>query len=417
MKYINFLSITFMVTMSIQAQNYVNLRFTSRLPDGSYQALDSVKIINNTRGWEETIYYPDTLLQMLNSTGISEVENHANSIMQNIPNPFKGTTEVSLQLSAQEDVSLALYDLSGKQYAVYHADLPEGKHGFRLMVGIAQMYFLVLKTSNETQTVKLLATEASDAFRISYAGSEGYFYLQQQKANTNKGFQTNDSMRFIAYTTLNNRLKHQELKTKQAGTDQEYSFEFALGYAIGDIYYQTNGEVEGVVCWIADTVYHHEGKYFGNAGKLISIDERDTGTYGTINRPTYAFDSVDGRVNTAIHQALLSDTSTYLFKERLEAAQWCLDKGEGWYFPAKLEMLQVYENMDVINNTIDEAGGEKFHLDLLDPEDSAYWTSTEIPEDKKAYFIYMPLGNITFSKGSFYESKHVRAMKWFNETE
>jgi hypothetical protein len=417
MKHINFLAIALMAGVSLQAQDYVNLRFTSRLLDGSCQALDSVKIINNTRGWEETIYYPDTVLQMINSTGISEVENHANSIMQNIPNPFKGTTEVNLQLSAQEDVSLALYDLSGKQYAVYHANMPEGKHGFRLTVGVAQMYFLILKTSKGEQVIKLLANEASDAFRIAYVNREGCCQIQQQKANTTKEFQTNDSMRFIAYTTINARLKRQELKTRQAGMDQEYSFEFALGYAIGDIYYQTNGKLEGVVCWIADTVYNHEGKKYGNTGKLISIDERDTGSYGTVDCPTYAFDSVDGRINTAIHQALLSDTSTYLFKERLEAAQWCLDKGEGWYFPAKLEMLQVYENMDIINNAIGEAGGEKFHLDIMDPEDFSYWTSTEIPGGKYAYYIYMFNDNIRLSKGSFYEPKHVRAMKWFNETE
>lgn len=276
---------------------------------------------------------------------------------------------------------------------------------------------MVLKTSKETQTVKLLANEASDAFRISYVGSEGYCHLQQQKVNTNKEFQTNDSMQFIAYTTLNNQLKRQELKTRQAGTDQEYSFEFVLGYAIGDIYCQTNGEVEGVVCWIADTVYSHQGKYYGNTGKLISIDERDTGTYGTIECPTYAFDSVDGRINTAIHKALLSDTSTYLFKERLEAAQWCLDKGEGWYFPGKLEMLQVYENMDIINNAIGQAGGEKFHLYILDPEGFSYWTSTEVPGGEYAYYIILYEGNVLFYKGDFYQPMHIRAMKWFNETE
>lgn len=417
MKHINFLAIVLMATLGLQAQHYVNLRFTSRLLDGSYQALDSVKIINITRGWEETIYYPDTVLQMINSTGITEVENHANPVMQNIPNPFEGTTEVSLQLSAQEDVNLALYDISGKQYAVYHADLPEGKHGFRLTVGVAQMYLLILKTSKGEQVIKLLANEAFDAFRISYVGSEGYCQPQQQKANTTKEFQTNDSMRFMAYTTINARLKRQELKTRQAGIDKEYSFEFALGYAIGNIYYQTNGKAEGVVCWIADTIYRHEGKYYGNTGKMISIDERDTGTYCTIDYPTYAFDSVDGRPNTAIHKALLSDTSTYLFKERLEAAQWCLDKGEGWYFPAKLEMLQVYENMEIINNSIGEAGGEKFHLDIMDPEDFAYWTSTEVPGGKYAYYIYRLNDNIIFSKGSFFAPKHVRAMKWFNETE
>jgi len=418
MKHFTLFAIAIVAAMSLQAQNYVNVRFTSQMQGGAYQVLDSVKIMNLTRGWEEMLYYPDTVLQMTNSTGIAETQTQGNALMQNIPNPFKASTEVSIRLQAPENISLVLYDMSGKQSAAYSAFLAAGKHGFKVRVGAAQAYVLSLQSSEGTQSITVLASESGPAFQISYTN-----YIAQtdekpiQKADTDNEFQTGDNMKFIGYTTYENTKKMNQLSVSQGGADADYTFQFAIGYAVGDVYYDESGTAEGIVCWIADTVFSDNGKYYGLYGKIISIDERDTATYGTIECPTFAFDSIDGRVNTAIHKALLSDTSTYLFKERLEAAKWCLDKGDGWYFPAKLEMFQVYENIDTINNAIINVGGEPFHLDPIDPEGFSYWTSTEIPGGEYAWYIFKLIDTVMCLKCEFYGEKHVRAMKWFNEPE
>ncbi len=96
MKYIFYL-LTIVISINVSmAQNYVNLRFTAKMQDNSFQALDSVKVINVTRGWEETIYYPDTVLQMVNSVGVVQTENSGYRLFQNTPNPFLGTTEVKV---------------------------------------------------------------------------------------------------------------------------------------------------------------------------------------------------------------------------------------------------------------------------------------------------------------------------------
>ena len=96
MKHFNLFAIALMASMSLQAQNQVTLRFTSQMQGGNYQVLDSVKVMNLTRNWEEVLYYPDTVLQMTNSTGITETQIQGNVMLQNIPNPFNGVTEVSM---------------------------------------------------------------------------------------------------------------------------------------------------------------------------------------------------------------------------------------------------------------------------------------------------------------------------------
>jgi hypothetical protein len=423
MKRFNFLIIALTANMSLSvAQNYVNLSFTAKMQDNSFQALDSVKIPNVTRGWEETIYYPDTVLQMINSVGIAETGNSDFRLFQNTPNPFQGSTEVNIQLPKKDNITFALYDLSGKKYAVYNGILESGIHTFSLRVAVAQLYVLGVKTSEAEESIKLLATRASDLFELSYLNSvSGVKTDKVQKASTNKEYQSNDSMQFTGYTTYNSLKQVRQIKILQAGSDASYTFDYAIGYAVGDVYYDASGLAEGVVCWIADTVFTGNGKPYGRTGKMISLNESDTGLmYGTINRPTYALDSVDGRINTAKHMALLSDTSTYDLKERIEAAKWCTDHGEGWYFPAKCEMATVLENIDSLNINLQNLGATIVSRWVPGSDKGAYWTSTEVPggvygDHCDAYTISLYKNYLFYPIVPLYIEQYVRPMKWFGE--
>ncbi len=419
-----FLIIAFMASMSLStAQNYVNLSFTAKMQGDSFQALDSVKILNVTRGWEETIYYPDTILQLTNSVGIAEAENIGFWVYQNMPNPFEVSTEVKVQLPMDENITLTLYDVSGKQYAFYSGNLTSGLHTFTLQVRVAQMYILHVKTLQGEQNIKLLATKGSDVCQLSYAHAVSYTNVSKlQKAETDKEYQSNDSMQFIGYTTHHNFKQVRQINVLQAGSDANYTFDYVAGYAVGDVYYDDHGLVEGVVCWIADTVFTDKEKPYGSRGKIISLNESDTGLmYGTINRPTHALDSVDGRINTAIHMALRSDTSQYLFKERIEAAKWCVDQGEGWYFPAKYEMTTVLENIETLNTRLQDLGATIISRLEVGSDRGYYWTSTEVPggvfgNHCNAYVVNTwQNGGIGYATIPLYVKFNVRGMKWFGE--
>ncbi len=411
-----------MASMSLStAQNYVNLSFTAKMQGDSFQALDSVKILNVTRGWEETIYYPDTILQLTNSVGIAEAENIGFWVYQNMPNPFEVSTEVKVQLPMDENITLTLYDVSGKQYAFYSGNLTSGLHTFTLQVRVAQMYILHVKTLRGEQNIKLLATKGSDVCQLSYAHAVPRANVSKlQKAETDKEYQSNDSMQFIGYTTHHDFKQVRQIGVLQAGSDANYTFDYVAGYAVGDVYYDDHGLVEGVVCWIADTVFTDKEKPYGSRGKMISLNESDTGLmYATADHPTYALDSVDGRINTAIHMALRSDTSQYLFKERIQAAKWCTDQGDGWYFPARDEMVSVFENIEDLNVSLQNIGAtivSKYEFG----NSKYYWSSTELSENYignghcYAYQVYMT-NTIRLVITPLFVTGYIRAMKWFGE--
>ena len=338
----SFLLIAFMTTMVLVAQNYVTLTFTAKLQDNSFIAFDSVKVTNISRSWSETLYYPDTTLQMVNSVNIEENENQLFQLFQNVPNPCKGTTSVRLQLPTNETVALYLYDITGKEVAFYSEKLESGIHDFTLTVLSAQVYILKVKTSSQTQSLQLMSVESGKGFGISHSSFLPVQPQVCQKANTLNTFISNDSMQFTAYCTYNGSVKTKSMTLVQAGNNATHTFTIPMGYAVGDVYYNTNGIAEGIVCWLADTVITIAGTPYGNHGKIISLDEGFKLMYSTNNSlyPTRAYDSLDGRVNTNTHLTVKAD-SNYMFPERLQAVTWCTDKGEGWYFPAKCEMYAM----------------------------------------------------------------------------
>ena len=72
-------------------QKSVILSFSAKLIDSNYIALDSVQVQNITKGWIQTLVFPDTALQMFfHSVGMKQVENPNFVLSQNIPNPFDG---------------------------------------------------------------------------------------------------------------------------------------------------------------------------------------------------------------------------------------------------------------------------------------------------------------------------------------
>jgi hypothetical protein len=125
-------------------------------------------------------------------------------------------------------------------------------------------------------------------------------------------------------------------------------------YSVGD-YYNENGK-EGVVFEVSDG---------GRHGKIVSLNQ----TKAT------------------------SDS----------AKEWCQNKGDGWYLPAKEELDAIYRNESTINSTLAEYGGTKL-------SDWYYWSSTEY-DDFCAWGVGMFDGySIIFSK---IDDIYVRAVSAF----
>lgn len=166
----------------------------------------------------------------------------------------------------------------------------------------------------------------------------------------------------------------------------------ATKWAVGD-YYEV-GNVKGVVVWVDESKEH---------GKIISLDEKvDIWATGGYN--TGAKSEEDGKGNTDKVKDLNAELSAY------PAFKWCVAHGEGWYFPAILEVYYFLNAKATVNPTLEAHNGTKIS--------DFYWSSTEGEEDETAaLYGYLKSDGTATSWGDFKELPEsdtlVRAMYQF----
>ncbi len=168
----------------------------------------------------------------------------------------------------------------------------------------------------------------------------------------------------------------------------------ATGWAVGD-YYEV-GNVKGVVVWVDESKEH---------GKIISLDEKvDIWATGGYN--TGAKSEEDGKGNTDKVKDINAELSAF------PAFKWCVAHGEGWYFPAIMEVYYFLNAKETVNSTLEAHNGTKIN------DRVCYWSSTEGEEDETAaLFGYLKSDGTATSWSDFKENPEedtlVRAMYQF----
>ncbi len=127
-------------------------------------------------------------------------------------------------------------------------------------------------------------------------------------------------------------------------------------YKIGDII-RVNG-AEGVVFEISDG---------GKHGKVVSVKESSELLKWSSNGSEHkrligANDETNGAYNMAVVKQITD------WRNKYPAFRWCADLGEGWYLPAKGELLAIYKVKGVVNKSLESRGAERLRW---------YWSSTE----------------------------------------
>ena len=164
-------------------------------------------------------------------------------------------------------------------------------------------------------------------------------------------------------------------------------------YAVGDYYY--DGVKEGVVFEIWDN---------GNSGKIVSMTKSSSSLLWSSDtdeqkRLIGTNSETDGAYNMTVVKAIADWETKY------PAFKWCADLGDGWYLPAKEELLTIYNNQTAIDaNLTDELGAYP------------YWSSTESDGQSSsgvfcAWDVYMSNGDTSnYNKG---RTNSVRAVSAF----
>ncbi len=120
-----------MLLFVVVSAQTVSVTFTGRDASNQYIPLNRVVVSNLTRGWQETLFWPDTVLVMMDQTGIEDVETFPETslrLSQNNPNPFDGTTYVNLNVTETGEVSLVMTDITGRIVSANnYSPLPQSK--------------------------------------------------------------------------------------------------------------------------------------------------------------------------------------------------------------------------------------------------------------------------------------------------
>jgi uncharacterized protein (TIGR02145 family) len=223
------------------AQN-LSLTFYCCMADGAQVQPDSIIVENITRGWTETLIFPD--IQQYNLTvwtGIEDVETLRATSLQTTPNPFNGTTTVNLQMPEPGDVQVLISDVNGRtivEAPYYDASTPyydastgtmtAGTHRMRVALRTPGTYVLTARVNGKTLSAKLLNTGNGGKDAVEYDGvveapyydastpyydastpyydahAEAPYYDASTRTKSAKGsshhpFQLGDYMRYVAY--------------------------------------------------------------------------------------------------------------------------------------------------------------------------------------------------------------------------
>lgn len=159
-------------------------------------------------------------------------------------------------------------------------------------------------------------------------------------------------------------------------------------YKIGD-YYNRNGRKGVVFAVSAD----------GRHGKIVSLTvskSKERLEWSLDEALIGADDETNGANNMAKVRAIVG------WREKYPAFAWCADLGEGWYLPAKEELLAIFRNKETINKTL----SAKNRDDLI----RFYWSSTEYSKFC-AWIVGMDNGNTSLSNK--FNRFYVRAVSAF----
>ena len=269
----------------------VTLTFTGRNAANHYMQLDRVVITNQTKGWSETIYWPDTTLIMQNVTGIDEsVANGGFVLSQNNPNPFTGTTDVNLMVADAGAVTLEIADGNGRIVgANNYSPLPTGTHQFRVSLSVAGTYVMTARQNGKTSSIKMVCNGAGNGNRIEYVGTTAVETLRatslQPKSTTTNPISFGDQMEYVGYATLNGEEVESQHITQMQNASQTFALLFPVaspfdGHScsaerfITDFDNNIYNTVQiGNQCWMREnlrTTHYANGDTILEGGELLS---------------------------------------------------------------------------------------------------------------------------------------------------
>lgn len=205
--------LTLVSLFAVVSAQTATLTFTGH--DGvnnQYVQLYRVVVKNLSQDWQESMYWPDTTLNMHVTTGIGDVEKpNAVSLQlsQNTPNPFEETTYANLTLADAGDVMIEITDITGRIVGTKNfSHLQQGTHQLRVNLSTAGMYFLSARQNGQSTSIKMVNRGNGGVDDIDITNNmepvayESLKTLNSPKYTTPHTFYVGDQMEFIGYAHI-----------------------------------------------------------------------------------------------------------------------------------------------------------------------------------------------------------------------
>lgn len=159
-------------------------------------------------------------------------------------------------------------------------------------------------------------------------------------------------------------------------------------YKVGDIV-SKNG-VKGVVFEVTDG---------GRHGKIVSVKQSSEGLKWITDTNEVRLIGANNVHNGAYNMSVVKQIDGW--RSKYPAFAWCADLGEGWYLPAKEELLTMYSNKDAVNNS----------LRAINAAELCWYLSSTESNEFCAWYVYMNDGSTyDFNK---IDDGYVRAVSAF----
>ena len=222
MKRIITLSLLALLCLQGVAQE-VNLAFTGRDADNLYVELNRVVVTNHSKGWNETLFWPDTTLTMQD---VTSEENGGLLLSQNNPNPFKGSTQVRLAVKEAGEVTVTIANTKGRVATTYASMLQSGIHQYRVNLAQRGTYLMTASWNGKTSSVKMICEGEGGTDRVDYQGFVEPFPLCDNDLLTHP-FCIGDKMEYIGYAFVEGTEKAVQLKARAEEASQTVTLQFA----------------------------------------------------------------------------------------------------------------------------------------------------------------------------------------------
>jgi hypothetical protein len=222
------LTLSLFVLMCLFAAAQTTISFKGQDDDGQQVQLDRVVITNHSKGWQQTLYWPETSLTLKNGTDIDNIaganDNTPLRLSQNNPNPFNGSTHVNLTLADAGEVNIEITDMNGRIVeTLCTASLQPGTHQFRINLANAGTYILTARQEKKVSSIKMVCNEGRGADKIDYNGISG---------SNNYLPQTGDQMEYVGYATLNGMEVESQHIAEAKVTEKTFTFQFVKRKAV-----------------------------------------------------------------------------------------------------------------------------------------------------------------------------------------